>query len=100
MITNYLPAPDLEAATTIIQELRAEFDLRLEQLHAEALRLLQGPGTGSTKMIHVPFRFNGYDAEAMYDREQDLFTQLVARPVASRGEERPAWTVSVFLVTS
>jgi len=100
MIANYLPTPDLEAAPAIIKQLRAEFDLRLEQLHAEALRLLQAAGPGPTKMVHVPFSFNGYDVEAMYDREQDLFTQMVARPVESRGEDRPSWTVSVFLVSS
>ena len=100
MIANYLPTPDLETAPAIIQELRAAFDLRLEQLHAAALRLQQGTGPGPTKMLHVPFAYNGLDVEAMYDREQDLFTQLVARPGASRGEDRPSWTVSVFLVTA
>lgn len=98
MIANYLPAPDLEHAPAIIRQLRAAFDQRLEHLHAEAQRQQERSRQGATKMLHVRFELDGLDVEAMYDMEQDLFTQLVARPSFARGQERPPWTVSLFLV--
>ncbi len=99
MMANYLPTPDMENAPPIIRQLRAVFDDRLEHLHAEAMRIAQREKDSPTKMVHVPFAFADYDVEAMYDREQDLFTQLVARPLADRENARPSFTISLFLVT-
>ena len=99
MISNYLPTPNLENAPAIIRQLRAVFDDRLDHLHEEAMRIAQREQDSPTKMVHVPFAFVDYEVEAMYDREQDLFTQLVARPLADRENARPSYTISVFLVT-
>lgn len=99
MMSNYLPIPDVHLAPPIIQELRTAFDDRLEFLHAEAMRLLQQEAQDGIRMVHVPFPFGNHVVEAMYDREQDLFTQLVARPLADSEQARPSYTISLFLVT-
>ena len=98
MIQNYLPTPDLEHAPAIVQQLRAVFDEMIERLHATAMRMQAGERDPATRMVHVPFRFEHFEVEAMYDLEQDLFTQLVARPLYAEGDARPAYTISLFLV--
>lgn len=98
-MSNYLPIPDMNLAPPIVLQLRAAFDDRLEYLHSEAMRIMQLEENDGTTMLHVPFAFANYEVEAMYDREQDLFTQLVARPLADRENARPSYTISLFLVT-
>lgn len=98
MIANYMPVPNFEQAPEIIRQLRLQFDDRLESLYKEAMRLIQEQQPEQTIMVHVPFTFAQYEVEAMYDREQDLFTQLVARPLSDRENARPAYTISLFLI--
>jgi hypothetical protein len=100
MISNYLPLPDMDKAPAIVRELREAFDERLELLHAEAQHLLAGMENMPTRMVHVPFAFQDYEAEAMYDLTQDLFTQVVVRPLAELENARPSFTVSLFLVAA
>ena len=98
MVPTYLPIPDVDRAPPVVAELRAAFDNRLEELYAQAVRLMEGALDAHVRMVHVPFAFEGYMVEAMYDREQDLFTQLVARPLMDTENARPAFTISIFLV--
>ena len=98
MISAYLPTPDLQAAPAIVQRLRAVFDEMMESLHATATLIQVKEREHATKMIHVPFVFEQFDVEAMYDVEQDLFTQLVARPGRNNENDRPPYTISLFLV--
>jgi hypothetical protein len=98
MLSNYLPLPDLQDAPPVVRGLREAFDKRLESLHAAALAVQSREPDHATRMLHVPFTFGQYDVEAMYDREQDLFTQLVARPKSGLEDTRPAYTISLFLV--
>ena len=98
MIANYMPMPNFDQAPEIIRQLRAQFDDRLESLNEHAMRLIQENQPEQTIMVHVPFTFAGYEVEAMYDREMDLFTQLVARPLADRENARPSYTISLFLI--
>ena len=98
MVSNYLPIPDTEHAPPIVRRLREVFDARLELLYAEAMRLIADRRDMPTRMVHVPFAVEGYEAEAMYDSTQDLFTQLVLRPLAERENPRPSFTISIFLV--
>ena len=88
----------LDPAPAIVQQLRAAFEERKETLHAKAIELQAGGGDQATRMAHVPFRFGHFDVEAMYDLEQDLFTQLVARPLSAEGDARPTYTISLYLV--
>ena len=98
MISSYYPTPDLEQAPAIVQRLRKAFDDVLENLHDTANIMQAEDPDPATKMIHVPFQFEKFSVAAMYDTEQDLFTQLVARPTATDGDDRPAYTISIFLV--
>ena len=98
MLANYLPLPDTAQAPPIVKDLRAAFDEHLEKLHAAATRLMEGALDVHQKVVHVPFLFKGYTVEVMYDREQDLFTQIVARPRMDTDNGRPAFTISIFLV--
>lgn len=98
MMSAYLPTTDLHNAPPIVQQLREAFDNQLESLHKVAVRMQSTDQDHATKMLHVPFTFEQYDVEAMYDLEQDLFTQLVARPKNELDHQRPSYTISLFLV--
>lgn len=98
MITRYAPLPADAATPAIVRELRAAFDARLTQLYAEAVqRMAEGPVSANARVVHVPFTWNGLHVEAMYHSDQDLFTQLVARPAAAADDPRPSYTISLFL---
>ena len=98
MVTNYLPIPDIDQAPPIVKQLRDAFDERLESLYREAMKSVEQRGGPLVGTIHVPFAFAGYEVEAMYDTGQDLFTQVVARPLMDTENARPAFTISLFLV--
>ncbi len=98
MISNYLPLPAEHDAPPIIRELRIAFDTRLTSLYQAALTMHAADPGSPTKMFHVPFDHGSFSVEAMYDAQQDLFTQVVARPLSAKHSERPAYTISMFLV--
>lgn len=98
MISNYLPLPAGTDAPPIIRELRNAFDSQLTSLYEKALTMHAADPGSPTKMFHVPFTHGPFAVEAMYDARQDLFTQVVARPLSSESSERPAYTISMFLV--
>ncbi len=98
MLSKYLPTPDLQDAPLIVRRLRQAFDEKLERLYDIAIQMDSDEPDQATKMVHVPFDREGYAVEAMYDVEQDLFTQLVARPKSAQDNDRPAYTISLFLV--
>ena len=98
MLSNYLPIPDIHDAPPIVQRLRQAFDEKLEELHAMALQVQSRHRHPETTMIHIPFAFEQLDVEAMYDTEQELFTQLVARPLSDNANGLRTYTISLFLV--
>lgn len=98
MIWNYLPLPAEHNAPPIIRALRMTFDTQLMSIHETALTMHAADPGSPTKMFHVPFTHEQFEVEAMYDAQQDLFTQLVARPASDQYSERPAYTISLFLV--
>lgn len=98
MISNYSPLPPDGNAPAIIRELRNAFDAQLEHLYGIALTMQVAEPDSPTHMFHVPFEHEQFEVEAMYDAEQDLFTQLVARPKSDRSSGRPSYTISLFLV--
>ena len=98
MISNYLPLPAEHDAPPIIRELRIAFDSQLLSLYETALTMHAADPGSPTKMFHVPFTYGQFAVEAMYDARQDLFTQVVARPRSATNSERPAYTISMFLV--
>jgi hypothetical protein len=100
MITRYAPLPTDNSVPSIVRELRAAFDARLTQLYAAAVDLMaRTPPQANAHIVHVPFTWHGMRVEAMYNRVQDLFTQLVARPDEEAKEQRPPFTISLFLST-
>ncbi|MGV9010958.1 MAG: hypothetical protein ACOH13_00045 [Flavobacteriales bacterium] len=98
MISNYLPISPLDDAPPVVHELRNAFDGLLETLYGIATEMQIAHPDRPTKMLHIPFAHKQYDVEAMYDAEQDLFTQLVARPKSAQINGRPSYTISLFLV--
>lgn len=100
MISNYLPLPAEHDAPPIIRELRMAFDSQLMSLYQTALTMHAADPGSPTKMFHVPFSHGPFAVEAMYDAHQDLFTQVVARPGSAKSSERPAYTISMFLVAA
>lgn len=98
MISNYLPLPAENDAPPIVRELRMAFDARLTNLYQTALTMHAADPGSPTKMFHVPFSYGSLSVEAMYDAHQDLFTQVVARPISAKSADRPAYTISMFLV--
>lgn len=98
MITRYAPLPADDHVPAIVRELHAAFDERLTRLYAEAVsRMAALPAEANARVVHVPFTWNGLHVEAMYHADQDLFTQLVARPADAADDTRPPYTISLFL---
>ncbi len=85
-------------APAIVQELRAAFDERMMDLAREAVdQLPSEPPEGTTSIAHVFFLHGALHVTAVYNRQTEEFTQLIARDVAEEGAERPSFTISLFL---
>jgi len=98
MITNTTPRDLPPNTPAVILALRKAFDARLTDLYKEAREPLPtGPGESSDAVRHVHFNELGLHVTAVYSTVEDRFTQLIARDVAQVNEERPAFTISVFL---
>lgn len=95
--------PDLlqPDAPMLLRELRDAFDAHFVDLIAVAREQAPSadprPGHDRSPMYHIDFPHGVLQVTAIYDAAQDRFTQLVARHADDAHQERPSFTISLFL---
>ncbi|MEO8068323.1 MAG: hypothetical protein ABI599_11575 [Flavobacteriales bacterium] len=98
MISNPFPEPLPLSAPAVLFELRDAFDARLTELqHQVDAKLCEEPARSVDHTMHVSFVHDGLHVTAVYHCGQERFTQLVARDADGIDEERPGYTLSMFL---
>jgi len=88
-------------APMLLRELRDAFDAHFVDLIAVAREQAPSadprPGHDRSPMYHIDFPHGVLQVTAIYDAAQDRFTQLVARHADDAHQERPSFTISLFL---
>jgi hypothetical protein len=97
MLSTFSPSPLPADAPAIVHELRKAFDQRMPELYAVARDRSTVTPNGNSPMYHVDMPFGALQVTAVYDREQDRFTQLIARAAEEAHHARPSFTISLFL---
>lgn len=97
MQTNQQFQPLHQHAPDIVRALRRTFDERLMDLHRAALDEAARGSEGVSTSCHIDFPAGALMVTAVYDTEQDRFTQLIARAADEARHQRPSFTISLFL---
>ncbi len=85
-------------APPFIHELRLAFEGRMLGFYKD----LQGipvdyTSDGLERTSHVHFTHGTLDVAAVFSHVQGRFTQLIARDASEHSNERPSYTISIFL---
>ncbi len=99
MIANYMPLHADPHVPRIVQRLRKDFDDRLMELYKEAIERAKNEPVSAAETVHVPYAVDGLHVTAVFHEPTGHFTQLIARSQREEGEERPSFTISLFLTT-
>ncbi len=97
MISTFATQPTHTDAPEVVRDLRRLFDERLTDLYAVARGRVPHAESGASPMVHVDFPAGALQATAIYHSDVDRFTQVIARAAEEAHQERPSFTISLFL---
>lgn len=85
-------------APALVRDLRSAFDARLMELwHEAAQKEPADPTDGLERTVHVDFVHEHLRVTAVFNCMSEQFTQLIARDLQEDVQERPTYTISLFL---
>jgi hypothetical protein len=93
---NPIRLPD--SAPRFIQDLRIDFEGRMFAFHEYLSGIpVAYTADGLERTSHVHFTHGTLDVAAVFSHIHGRFTQLIARDVSEPYNERPSYTISIFL---